>query len=220
MAILLLVGTVLEIVCMAFLTRGNGFRPTFIFSLLIILLAVTRWGPTGLVLAPILTMVTWLSGKYLIDTRDIIIDNEIVKIIYYDWEMLLAMMLGNLSIGWVALFFKKKKTTEIYSTYGNVVAIAAIAVIVVILIEIIVNLILVGIENANLFRFIIYNFPGIIFTLILPIALRSQGIWFNVKEKLLADRQQALEDAEYERQYLANAGRESTETRENESKDN
>ncbi|UKI49076.1 MAG: hypothetical protein L6U99_09820 [Clostridium sp.] len=99
---------------MGVLFNGNGLRPTFIVSALIILTCLTRWGIKGIIGAPILAVVTWLGGKYFIHSKT----NP------YDWVMLISMIVGNCSMILICPIYKKYGTNKIMGDSSRVALVA------------------------------------------------------------------------------------------------
>lgn len=189
--VLIIIGIIGELFSMGVLFNGNGLKPTFVVSALIILTCLTRWGIKGIIGAPVLAIVTWLGGKYLIHT----------KFNPYDWKMLVSMIMGNVSMVLVCPFFKKYGTNKIMGDTSRVALVALCSCILNILVAALVYLICSA-GNSFGFNLFLYNLPGMVVTVIIGIALSKMGIEINVKDQMLANKKQAEEDAKYEKEYM------------------
>ncbi len=185
---------------MGVLFNGNGLRPTFIVSALIILTCLTRWGIKGIIGAPILAVATWIGGRYFIHS----------KINPYDWKMLVSMVVGNCSISLICFIFKKYKTNEVMKNGSRVALVALCSCIFLTLVEIMCLLVLSKF-NTYYFNLVFYNIPGYVVTTIIAVALYSQGIMKNYKEKIISERKQAEADAEYEKKFFEELDKEEQE---------
>lgn len=196
MAVLIGIGVVVELFSMGVLFRGNGLKPTFVVSVIIILTCLTRWGIKGLVSAPILALVTWTGGRLFIDT----IANVPFKV--YDWMLLVSMLVGNCSVGLVCIVYKKYGTLRICSSRGNVMLIALVTSVLCITVESSTYLCL-SLGNTFMFNLFLYDLIGMVVTVILSAALFSQGIMTNFVEKRKKEQEAAQEEAEYEKKYMS-----------------
>lgn len=189
--VLIIIGIIGELFSMGVLFNGNGLRPTFIVSALIILTCITRWGIKGIIGAPILAVVTWLGGKYFIHSKT----NP------YDWVMLISMIVGNCSMILICPIYKKYGTNKIMGDSSRVALVALCSCILNILAAALVYL-LCSVGSSFGFNLFLYDLPGLIVTLIIGVALSKMGMEVNVKDQMLANKKQAEEDAKYEKEYM------------------
>ena len=210
LAMLTVIGCVLE----GLVTYMSGFvlnaAPTISISLLIVLLALARWNLWGLIPVPFLAAATIIGGR-------------LSPIPYfasaYEWRVYLSIIIGLLFTGLSVIVFKKKGTKILKDNL--------IMVLFVIVNYVIYNLAQLAtyqllynvfknpegwylvtytsyansetgeLVTTNVANFMsngfIYNLFGLIIASVGGIVLRSQEAFGNVAEKLLEDRRLAEE---------------------------
>ena len=188
-----LFGIFAEALSIGVLSNTSYLIPTFVFSILMIIIACTRWGVKGIVLIPIMTLVSWICGKYFVDAK---VEDGMYM---YTWQTLVAMFAGNASVGTICILNKKKSFEDLYPSGSAVMGIALLFTLLSLLVQIIV-ICMCGKANY-IVTILTGDIIGTVVTVVLSAAVRSTGVFINVKEKLLAERRQAQEDAEYEKAY-------------------
>ena len=160
-----------------------GHTPTTILSLLIMVLAITRWKWWGLILAPILALGNYIGGLSINGVEGY---NQIFEFRYY-----ISVTIGLLGTGIILLFYKligQKKVT------GNNYILAGICLVVFIVYELLRNALYwiiggryMGVLNANL-----YDIVGLVVLMVGSIIIKYQGSLVNVKEKLIEDKKEQI----------------------------
>ena len=160
-----------------------GHTPTTIMSLMIMVLAITRWNWIGLILAPVLALGNYIGGLSIDGVEGY---NQIFNIQYY-----ISVVIGLLSTSIMLAFYKligRKKIT------GNNGALAGICLVVFILYELvrvavywIIGGRYIGVINASL-----YDLIGLIVLIVGSIIVNIQGSLVNVKEKLIEDNEERI----------------------------
>lgn len=205
LALLLIIGFILEALC----TNMSGFVldaiPTTTFSLLIVFIAVVRWNLWGLLTIPIMAAATVLGGHF-----------HIVKGLaaVYDWKCYLSASIGLLIIGLDVIVFKKRGTKKTIQSTVWMISILIINYILYNFVQLFFfrlfsngNPFIIGeslykviIENEdgtlNISNYymdygVIYNLFGLAISVIGTIILRSQGVVNNVVDNLIEDKKNA-----------------------------
>lgn len=205
---MIVLGCVLEALCVKFGSELFNAVPTATFSLLITFLAVTRWNLWGLIVCPFLALATYYGGS-LIQIREFQAA--------YTWELGVAVFVGLLTVGINVLFFRNGKTAKIINSTW-LMAIPILNYILFIMIQTLVYRLLtsgslfhmatrmysytyVTSENieklisVNLCGYIentfIYDLFGLAVLYIGIYILRSQGVLCNAIERLIDDKKNA-----------------------------
>lgn len=223
--LLTVLGLFLEGLTQKFVPVVLGGAPSITFALLVVFLAVTRWGLWGLLVAPVIALSTWLGGslaslKYVAHA--------------YDWRLYLSEVAGLLTIGVNVLFFRKHKTNKVVGTTWKLLLIMLLDYALYCFIQIgVYRLITTGspfevgsigeyvtqitsgefdasgnwveTTNYNVFvnycmnteRGFVYNLFGFGVCIVGVFILRSQGIVNNAVDKLVDDKKMAEAEAKY-----------------------
>ncbi|MGM9971724.1 MAG: hypothetical protein ACI35W_04885 [Anaeroplasmataceae bacterium] len=190
---LFVIGTIVELIAMYIIPRSiPASAPYYCVSVLVILVALSRWGVKGLILAPVMACVSFLSGKLLGVYKG-----------NYDLTLFLSDLVGFLGCSVVLLFRKKNKKEalfgEISSTIGQVLL---TLVIVIILQTIVVCLMNLDIDVLGTFGYIaIQDASGMVVTLIMIIPLRHQQVLLDVKKDLISKSEEKEMERKYYSQY-------------------
>ena len=153
------------------------------FSLLMMLMATTRWGWKGLVLAPVLALATVISGKYFITNPNFRPN--------YDWQLYVAVLFSLLAFAVNVIWFKKKNYRQTYSKVSNIFILVLIDIVVSQITLSIVYLILK--QTFQLFAFFAWNLFSFVVLFVGALALRAMGVMIDVKENINYTKQM-LED--------------------------
>lgn len=192
MLMLGLVGALLEGVC----TNGGyfvlaGHSPTMVISLLIMVLAITRWNWWGLILAPVLALGNYIGGLSINGVEGY---NQIFNIQYY-----LSVTLGLLSSAIILLFYRfigRKRIT------GNNMALFGLCLVVFILYEGVrfASYWIIGGRYLGVLQASLYDLIGLVVLVVGSIIVNLQGSLVNVKEKLIEENEerQARQKAQME----------------------
>ena len=179
----------------------NNFLPTIapypVVWLLLVLVAITRWGPEGLIVAPFSVLGNFISGKFMIPQK--ILRNSydllwIVGILYI--SSLVSALLLYKKNGW------KQYTSKASSILGLDAIIIAFALILTTLGMILYNLIIgtklnfAGIGQL-LYSTLLYGSVGYVVLVLGSLVLRSQGVLVNVKEKMISERNERKNEEKY-----------------------
>lgn len=144
------------------------------FSLLMMLMATTRWGWKGLVLAPVLALATVISGKYFITNPNFRPN--------YDWQLYVAILFSLLAFAVNIVWFKKKNYRQTYSKVSNIFILVLIDIVVSQMTLSIVYLILK--QTFQLFAFIAWNFYSFVVLFVGALALRAMGVMIDVEANI------------------------------------
>lgn len=154
------------------------------FSLLIMLLATTRWGAKGLVVAPVLALGTIISGRFFIENPDLRSN--------YGWELYIASTISLLSLAINCLWFKKKNYRVTYRYASNI--------FILVLIDIVISLVTLSIvylifkQTFQLFGFLIWNSLGYVVLCVGAFALKGMGVMVNVKQNIIYNKELAEDE--------------------------
>ena len=201
--ILSVIGFVLEMLLIRFLPGLVLPGTAFIFtSMLVMIMAVTRWNLWGLIIIPIICLAPMVGGTWM--------DAQRLRDIYsfqYDWQLYVSMVIGYLSLG-VNVFFYKKNTKKIISSPFKMIGLVLLDYILFSIIQFIAYRLLTC--NGNILHRgqllnslgedkiceyieggMLYNLFGLTITVVGLLILRSQGAVSNVKQKLIDDKKNA-----------------------------
>ncbi len=165
--------------------------PTFCISILMIIIAITRWGYKGLIFCPIFAIAVFLSGKFLLRDESIHF--------YYNIEMFIALFLGMFGCSITLLWYKKYNVKETFESIGKIILLTLLNITVVLIIQEVVFLI--SGQGTRIVASLIYDAFGIVLTIIGMWILKSQGVMINVKEKMLKDKKEQEEELEFEKKF-------------------
>lgn len=195
LGMLAIIGVVIEMVGVYVSdTMFSGTFTTFCFSVLIMIVALSRWGIKGLLISPFLALSTFVCGKFLIAHSGY---REL-----YDGTVLLAIFLSLVSISTILIWFKIFGSKRILGNMGLTLLLCLYVIALVIGVQTLTYWIFNNGITISVFL-IIYNGLGIIFTFVGAGLLRQQQVLVNVKQKILDDKKQRELDLEYEKQFSA-----------------
>lgn len=191
---LAMIGIIVEIVGMyAFSAMLNARMITTAMSILIMIVAVTRWGWKGLILAPILALATILSGRFLNPKPDYAVN--------YEWQLYISSVAQLLATSISLLWFKKFKDEQTtFKSVGASLGFAAmnsvVSFIVLNIIYIIISLIIgKGFVAFNLIMgFMAWNAFGYVMAIVGTFILSRQGILINVEKELKRKKKEKREE--------------------------
>ena len=174
-------------------------RPYPILGLLFTLIAVSRWGWLGLIVVPFNALGNFIAGRFMLRTESF---RQL-----YSWSTLVFSFVSNCAALISLAYYKKKTQKEVLKDSGNQLTM----ILTVCAISYVVNVILVFFANLfnpdvtitfNVFASILYtqffwNIMGYVCLLIGFMILNKQGVFFNVKEKLLEQKKEAINEKKY-----------------------
>lgn len=172
-------------------------RPYPILGLLITLVAVSRWGLIGLVVVPFNAFGNYISGRFILRTVEF---REM-----YNWIYFIFANISNLSASISLLFYNKKSQNEILKDSGSCIKLIISICIINYVANIITSLFLAtvtsNIESSTfgtiLYTQLFWNAVGYVVLFIGFLILRKQEVCFNVKEKLLANQKERIDESKY-----------------------
>ena len=206
LAMLIVIGSILEGLCALFGPLLFLSTPTTYLSLFIVFIAVVRWNLWGLITIPFLCIATIIGGvNGQIDTF-----KAFYNFSYTGWQAYVSMIVGMLFVGVDVIFFKKYTTKKVISNNYAVFGICALNYVLYNVIQLVVfRLITSGTllnsgsiiydlgskGTQNLCKYgeggFLYNLFSLAVMVVGTFILRSQGVMTNVVEKLLDDRKNA-----------------------------
>lgn len=206
--ILIIIGCLIDFFGIKFGGIVLASAPMTIISLLITIIAVTRWNLWGLLVCPFLALFTILGGSnievgYLRAT--------------YDWHLGVSLLIGHLSIGFNVIFYKKIGTKKVIGSPYVIFLILLDYILFCTLQFITYRLLTSGTllhsglyeytytyvnqnketitETKNICKFgeagFVTNLFGLAVAILGVYVSRSQGILCNVKQKFIDDRENA-----------------------------
>lgn len=189
---MIIIGLIVELIAMLVLPQViPNAVPPFIVSLVIIMLALTRWGWKGIITIPIMSVGAWLFGKLLGEYKE-----------NYDIYYLISTFVGFFSSLLIILFKKKSKTNP----FGDSITTLGITILVVALLVVleIITFSLLTLTNPldNTVWFLVQNVAEFVVTLIFVLALRRQGMFVDVKKDLIKKEKERQMENKYYSQYV------------------
>jgi len=208
MLTMIVLGCVLEALCVKFGSEVFNGVPTATFSLLITFLAVTRWNLWGLLVCPFLALATVYGGS-LIQIREFQAA--------YTWEVGVSVFAGMLTFGINVFFFRKGRTKNVINSTW-LLGLPLLNYLLFVFVQVYLYRLLtsgsifqIGVEmysytyvtsenieklvEVNLCQLVdgslIYNLFGLAVMYIGVYVLRSQGVLCNAVERLIDDRKNA-----------------------------
>lgn len=179
----------------------NNFLPTIapypVVGLLLALVATTRWGLEGLIVAPFSVLGNFISGKFMIPQK-ILRDSYnllwIIGILYV--SSLVSALLLYKKNGW------KQYTSKISSILSLDAIIIVSSLTLTTLGMIFYNVIVgtglnfVGIGQL-LYSTLLYGSVGYVVLILGSLVLKSQGVLVNVKEKMISECNERKNEEKY-----------------------
>lgn len=172
-------------------------RPYPILGLLITLVAVSRWGVLGLVVVPFNAFGNYISGRFMLRTVEF---REM-----YNWIYFIFANISNLAASISLLFYKKKNQNEILKDSGSciklIISICIINYVANIITSLFLAIVTLSFESSTfatvLYTQLFWNVLGYVVLFIGFLILRKQEVCFNVKEKLLANQKERIDESKY-----------------------
>ena len=241
--VLTIIGGALEVFTTKFATVVFNGTPFCCISLLIMFIAVARWNFGGLIIAPILALMSFLGGIW----------SEAPKFAaVYDWHMYIATFVGLLMMGLNGILFIKFSTRKIVSSPIYLVLLMLVDYALVCVIQFVVYRLLcsgtlthageimfdyyhtnattgakelVSVNVCNIGENVfVYNLFGLVILVVGVFIFRSQGVVCNVKQKFVDDKQNAELDEAFKKfsieEVSENVSGEADSEKEIDSKDN
>lgn len=187
--ILTIVGCVIEIIGMiAFNKMLYASVMGSACSLLIMLIATTRWQNKGLFIAPFLALATVLSGKFLVGNPAFAVN--------YDWKLYIAIVLSLLSFGVNFFWFKKFSYKRTFVKEKS--KIFLLVFIDIIVSQLVLSLAYLALKHTfQLFGFLAWNSFSFAILAVGAFVLAGQGVLVNVKEDLIESKKQMEETTSF-----------------------
>lgn len=187
-----IIGLVVELIAMLVIPQVLPKAvPPFVVSLVIVMLALTRWGWKGFITIPIMSVGSWLFGKLFSEYKG-----------NYDIYYLISTFVGFFASSIILLFKRKSK----HNLFGDIVTTIGVTILVTILVVLTQDLIysLVKLDNPldNILFFLTENITGAVVTLIFVIALSHQKMFVDVKKDLIKKEKEKQMENKYYSQYV------------------
>lgn len=155
-------------------------------SLLMMLIATTRWGWKGLFIAPILAAATIISGRFFNS-------HENFKALY-DWKLYIAIVCSLLSFGVNEIWFRYINYKETFKSFKFILILSAIDIVAS---QLVLSLMYFALaQQFLLLGFLAWNACSFVLLIIGAVVLRKQNVLVNVKENLLEMKNQP-DDADF-----------------------
>ena len=197
LAMLVVFGTIAEAIALYVIPTilPNAF-PFFCASMLVCILAITRWNWKGMMVVPIMALVTVLLGRLMTSVSSYDEVKELTK--YYDWRLFVTNMV-TFSVSLILWPIKKAvKRKEVFSSRVFVEFIVVIVLAIGMLAQVFTySLVKLAAPNKFAAVLVISDMPAVIITLIFMAVLRHQGIFVDAKQDLISKK----EEAEMENKY-------------------
>ncbi|MCR5349995.1 MAG: hypothetical protein K6E20_03285 [Acholeplasmatales bacterium] len=205
LATLLIVGFILEIICVKFGTTVFFGTPFMCITFLITFIAVVRWNLWGLMIVPLLALATIIGGRW----------SELPYLAHvYDYKAYISIVLGLSTIGINSIFFIKFGTDKITVSFLKIVGLLLLDYVTFTIIQFISYRLMTShsllesgkiiyeytnkndvTKSYNLCNYgengFVYNLFALIAGIVGTLVLRSQGVVCNAKQKSVEDRKNA-----------------------------
>lgn len=197
LAMLVAFGTIAEAIALYVIPTilPNAF-PFFCASMLVCILAVTRWNWKGLVVVPIMALITVLLGRLMTSISSYDEVKELSK--FYDWRLFVTNLVTFSAsiILWPVKKLVKRK--EIFTSRVFVEFLVVVVLAIGMLAQVFTySLVTLAAPHNFAAVLVISDMPAVIVTLIFMAVLRHQGIFVDAKQDLISKK----EEAEMENQY-------------------
>lgn len=159
----------------------------YAISLLIMMIATTRWGSLGITLVPFLALATVLSGR-------LINPQEALKACY-DWRLYISLLFSLSTFSLNYCWFDYRGKRKIKNTMGSMVALSCIDILLSTTILVLMYYILTS--NLYILAFPVWSIFGYAVLILGTCILFSQGVLVNVKEKFLEQKEEMLEEEDF-----------------------
>lgn len=185
------IGLIVELIAMLVIPQViPKAAPPFVVSLVIAMLALTRWGWKGLITIPIMSVGSWLFGKLLGEYKG-----------NYDIYYLISTFVGLFASSIILLFKSKSK----HNPFGDMVTTIGMTLLVIILVVLVedgvYSLMKLDSPLNNIVFFMVQNATQAVATLIFVIALSHQKMFVDVKKDLINKEKERQMENKYYSQY-------------------
>lgn len=186
------VGLIVELIAMLVVPQViPKSKPMFVVSLVIIMLALTRWDWKGIITIPIMAVGAWLFGKLLGRHSE-----------YYGYEYFLSILIGFLP-SLIILIFNRKMKGGPFRDYIVGIGVTFLVLILVFLTEGITYALFTKSSLIGGVVFVmVQGLPGILITLLFMLVLRHQGMYVDVKKDLVSKAKEREMEKKYYSQYV------------------
>lgn len=185
---LFIIGTACEFLAMYVVPKViPNSAPPFIVSLIIVLVAQTRWGYKGTISIPILALVSFFAGC-LVGTYD------------YHWTMLIADFVG-LGASSIILLLKKSDKNILFNDVSSTIYQCIIILIIEVIVFFLFSCIFGGGILGSFMVSLIEMLPCTVGTLIMMVFLQRQGVLKDVKKDLISKKEEQEMEKKYYSQY-------------------
>ena len=202
---LVVVGFILELICVRFGTTVFYGTPFMCISFLITFIAVIRWNLWGLLVIPLLAFATILGGRW----------SELPYLAHvYDYRIYISIVLGLSTLGVDVIFFKKIGTDKMVVSFWRIIGLLLLNYVLFTIVQLISYRLMTshsltesghivyeyvnnkGISKSyNLCSYgengMVYNLFALFAAVVGTFVLRSQGVVCNAKQKSIEDRKNA-----------------------------
>lgn len=158
----------------------------YAISLLIMMVATTRWGSWGLLIAPFIALSTVLSGR-------LINPHEQFRALY-DWKLYLSLIFSLLTFSLNYFWFKFRNNKK--ETMGSLVILAIMDIIVATLVLVLMYYLFTF--NNLIMAFPVWGLYGYAILIIGTCILFTQGVLVNVKKSLQEKHLELMEEDEFQ----------------------
>lgn len=206
LATMLVVGFVLELICVKFGTTVFFGTPFMCISLLIIFIASVRWNFGGLLIVPLLALATIIGGRW----------SELPYLAHvYDYRIYISILLGFILVVVTnSIIFIKIGTGKVVVSFWRIVGLILLDYFLFTLIQFVSYRLFTShdltesgkmiyeyttksgvVKRHNLCDYgengIVYNLFALFVAVVGTFVLRSQGVVCNAKQKSIEDRKNA-----------------------------
>lgn len=155
-------------------------------SLLMMVVATTRWGWKGLFIAPFLALATIISGRFFNP-------HDEFKVMY-EWKFYISILLSLLSIGVNLIWFKFINYKETFKQVKYVLLLGTIDIIVS---QVVLTLVYFALMQQFLFlAFLIWNACSYVLLLVGMFILKRQNVLIDVKQSLI-EKNKEVKDVDF-----------------------
>lgn len=188
LVILSVIGCIIEAVgIFAFNKMLTATMIASAISLLIMVIAITRWGWKGLFIAPVLAAATIISGRFFNP-------HETFKALY-DWKLYLAIVLSLLSLSVNLIWLKYIDYKETFKKWKYILILCAIDIVVS---QLVLSLAYFAFtQQFLLLGFLAWDSCSFVILVIGCFVLKNQNVLVDVKANLIEKQQQQEDDSKF-----------------------
>lgn len=198
LAMLIVFGTIVEAIALYIIPRffNNAF-PLFCVSLLICILAIARWGWKGIVVIPIMSLMSVLLGKLWASIAHDETIHELAK--YYNWRVLITNIVSFSPTMSIVLVKKKLKKQETFSDRAATLIMTICLILTCYVLQVLTfSLVALAAPKNYIGVILINDLPAFMVTLLFLMVLRHQGMFVDAKQDLISKKEEAeMEDKYY-----------------------